>query len=44
LCIVPIQCGTTLPQVGLIKMCLIEIYSKVPELGQHSWYGEQTLG
>ena len=44
LCIVPIQCGTTLHQVRLIKMCLIEIYSTVPELGQHSWYSEQTVG
>jgi hypothetical protein len=44
LCIVAIQCGTTLHQVRLIKMCLIETYSTVPELGPHSWYGKQTLG
>ena len=44
LCIAPIQCGSTLHQVRLIKICLIEIYSTVRDLGQHSWYSEQTLG
>ena len=33
LCIVPIQCGTTLHQVSLIKMCLIEIYSTLLKWG-----------
>jgi hypothetical protein len=42
LCIVPIQCPFALHQVRLIKMCLIEIYGTVRELGQHGWYGEQT--